>query len=116
MLVIDLTVLICILIWKSEKSVNDDWGAAGVTIEGSVHTPTEAERIERRADELGRRFDLTRREQEIMLLVTQGKTRAQIEAELFLSENTVKTHIRHGYAKMGIHSKEEARALFNETS
>lgn len=108
--------LICILIWKSEKSVNDDWGAAGVTIEGSVHTPTEAERIERRADELGRRFDLTRREQEIMLLVAQGKTRAQIEAELFLSENTVKTHIRHGYAKMGIHSKEEARALFDETS
>ena len=108
--------LLCILIWKSEKSVNDDWGAAGVTIEGNVHTPTEAERIERRADELGRRFDLTRREQEIMLLVAQGKTRSQIEAELFLSENTVKTHIRHGYAKMGIHSKEEARALFDEVS
>lgn len=107
--------LVCVLIWKSEKSVNDDWGAAGVTIEGSVHTPTESERIEQRADELGRRFDLTKREQEIIVLVAQGKTRSQIEAELFLSENTVKTHIRHGYAKMGIHSKEEAQALFDET-
>ncbi len=107
-------VLLCILIWKSEKSVNDDWGAAGVTIEGSVHTPTEAERMARRSDELAARFDLTRREQEIVLLVAEGKTRAQIESELFLSDNTVKTHIRHAYAKLGVHSKEQVKDLFDE--
>lgn len=107
-------VLLCVLIWKSEKAVGEDWGAAGVTIEGRVHTPTEAERVARRSDELAARFDLTRREQEIVLLVAQGKTRSQIESELFLSDNTVKTHIRHAYAKLGVHSKEQVRDLFDE--
>ena len=37
-----------------------------------------------------------------------------IEQELFLSQNTVKTHVRHLYAKLGVHSKTDVIALFEE--
>ena len=36
----------------------------------------------------------------------------EIEQELFLSQNTVKTHARHLYAKLGVHSKEDVCELF----
>lgn len=49
-----------------------------------------------------------------MALVAQGLTRREIERELFLSENTVKTHVRHLHAKLGTSSKAEVIALVGE--
>ena len=64
--------------------------------------------------ELAAQYDLTARETEIMGLIAQRKSRAEIEQELFLSQNTVKTHVRHLYAKLGAHSKTDVIALFEE--
>jgi DNA-binding NarL/FixJ family response regulator len=44
---------------------------------------------------------LTRREAEILTLIARGKTNAEIAGELFLSNNTVKTHINRIFAKTG---------------
>jgi DNA-binding NarL/FixJ family response regulator len=44
---------------------------------------------------------LTRREAEILTLIARGKTNAEIASELFLSNNTVKTHINRIFAKTG---------------
>lgn len=44
---------------------------------------------------------LTRREAEILTLIAHGKTNAEIASELFLSNNTVKTHINRIFAKTG---------------
>lgn len=54
-----------------------------------------------------REYELTRREEEILLLLLGGgKSFAAIAGELFISDNTVKTHVRHIYRKMGVNRKE----------
>ncbi|MEA5019167.1 MAG: helix-turn-helix transcriptional regulator [Gordonibacter sp.] len=105
-------VLLCALIWKSETSVNGDWGASGISLVDKLHVPGPRERFMARCDELSVCYKLTTRETEIMALIAQRKSRSEIEHELFLSQNTVKTHVRHLYAKLDVRSKADVIALF----
>ena len=52
-------------------------------------------------------FDLSERETQVALLIAQGRSKAYIAEALFLSENTVRTHAKNVYAKLGVHSKQE---------
>ncbi|HRP89351.1 MAG TPA: response regulator transcription factor [Edaphocola sp.] len=51
---------------------------------------------------------LTRRETEILELIVAGKTRRKIADELFIDPETVKSHMKNIYAKLEVHSKEDA--------
>jgi len=51
---------------------------------------------------------LTGREIEVLQHVARGMTSKQIGRELFISENTVKNHIRNILDKLGLHSRNEA--------
>jgi DNA-binding CsgD family transcriptional regulator len=53
-------------------------------------------------------ISLSKREVEIIECLAQGMTTAQISIRLFISENTVKTHIRHIYEKLGASTRAEA--------
>lgn len=55
-----------------------------------------------------RKPSLTGREIEVLGLVADGKTSRQIGDLLFISENTVKNHIRNILDKLGLHSRNEA--------
>jgi DNA-binding NarL/FixJ family response regulator len=55
----------------------------------------------RGADELAR---LTRREQDILRLMAEGRSNAGISQELYLSVKTVETHIAALFAKLGLQS------------
>ena len=55
-----------------------------------------------------RKPTLTGRELEVIQLVADGKTSREIGEELFISENTVKNHIRNILDKLGLHSRNEA--------
>jgi DNA-binding CsgD family transcriptional regulator len=46
-------------------------------------------------------------EEDVIRLVAAGLTNAQIGARLFISRATVKTHLVHVYAKLGIASRTE---------
>lgn len=48
---------------------------------------------------------LTSREHEVLTLIAQGLTNSEIAEQLTLSVNTVKTHRRHIYQKLDIHSR-----------
>jgi DNA-binding NarL/FixJ family response regulator len=51
---------------------------------------------------------LTERELEVLKLVAQGMSNREIAAELFISENTVKNHVRNILEKLHLHSRMEA--------
>jgi DNA-binding NarL/FixJ family response regulator len=54
---------------------------------------------------------LTDREWEILRALTHGKRNDEIAAELFISPQTVQTHVRNLLGKLKVHSKLEAVAL-----
>ena len=56
----------------------------------------------------GRAEGLTDREAEILALITQGKSNAEVAALTFLSPNTVKSYIRTVYRKIGAGSRTQA--------
>jgi len=53
---------------------------------------------------------LSHRESTVLALVAEGRTNAQIAADLFLAESTVKSHLRSVFAKLGVSSRQEAAA------
>lgn len=54
---------------------------------------------------------LSPRETEVFILLAQGRTRALIQEELVLAENTVKTHIAHIYAKLDVNNRQDMMDL-----
>ncbi|MFJ4715457.1 response regulator [Streptomyces sp. NPDC088785] len=53
---------------------------------------------------------LSRRELEVLQLVRDGLSNAEIARQLFLSQATVKSHLVHVYAKLGVDSRTSAVA------
>ena len=56
----------------------------------------------------GRTEGLTDREAEILALITQGKSNAEVAALTYLSPNTVKSYIRTVYRKIDAGSRTQA--------
>lgn len=53
-------------------------------------------------------YSLTEREREILQKLNSGMTRAEIALSLSVSQNTVKTHLKNIYSKLGVHTRSEA--------
>jgi DNA-binding NarL/FixJ family response regulator len=56
----------------------------------------------------GRSEGLTERESEIIALITQAKTNAEIAELTYLSLNTVKGHVRNAFRKLGVRTRTQA--------
>ena len=61
--------------------------------------------------QLARKSGLSNREQEIALLVMEGKDNTAICEKLVITESTLRTHLRNMYGKAEVHSRQELIAL-----
>ena len=91
--------------------MTSDWGAAGIDPASGAHVKNPRELLLERVEALTRECGLTPREAEVLALVAQGRDYASAEAELFMSHNTLKTHLHHIFAKTGTHGRDELLAL-----
>ena len=69
--------------------------------------PVYQDRISKQAARICQEFRLSAREAEVMEHIVRGKTVVRIAEELVISENTVRTHVRHIYQKLDIHNRQE---------
>lgn len=58
------------------------------------------------------RPNLSHREHQVLTLVRQGLTNAEIAEHLYLAESTIKSHLASVFTKFGVHSRKEAVAAF----
>ena len=86
----------------------------GVTpVDGTVAKAPERD-FEARCREVAERFGLSPRELEVFMMLARGRDRAYIQERLVVSRNTVKAHVKHVYAKLGIHTHQELIDLVEE--
>ncbi len=86
----------------------------GLAAHGAVaSTPTPVvTRTELPAQSTGRdEVSLTKREVEVLVGMSNGRSNAQIGQELFLSEDTIKTHARRLFRKLGAADRAQAVAI-----
>ena len=57
---------------------------------------------------------LSARQREILELVAGGSSNAQIAKQLYLSESTIKQHLRAAYKLLGVKNRTEAAKLYRE--
>ena len=95
-------VLVAALYLSTDVNVRYGWGIVrpSESIEENAAIPS-AVRL------LATERNLTTRESEVIALAAQGMARKEIASALVLSEDTIKSHVRHAYAKLGISSKQE---------
>jgi len=59
----------------------------------------------------GREIGLTERESELLSLLSTGMTNRELGGHLYVSENTIKTQLRHLYAKLDVRNRAQAASL-----
>lgn len=81
----------------------------------AVGSPAEApDPISLRCQTLIERFELSPRESEVLIAFAHGRNVSYLAQTLVLSPNTIRTHSKTLYAKLGVHSKQELVTLVEQ--
>ncbi len=81
---------------------------SNLAIKNSEADASEGEsRFDHACAQVAAQYSLTAREKDVLELLARGRTSPVIQERLVVSHNTVKSHVRHIYAKLGVHSQQE---------
>ena len=95
-------------------AVPDDFSTSVAPVDDESPAPASGEEAWRACcDAVAGEFGLSRREQDVLELLGRGYGSAYIAPELGISENTVRTHVRHIYEKVGVTSREGLIAIMD---
>lgn len=90
------------------------WNAprSGAFDEDAIADIVDAEsNLAKRCENIANTYLLSKRETEVMFLLARGFNSSYIQEKLYISEGTAKTHIRHIYRKVNVHSQQELMRL-----
>lgn len=107
-------VIVATILFASEKDLFTRWGVS-LRDDGDIEEVGAQEDLMRRCATTAADHALSPREAEILAMLASGKTGPQIQDELFISKDTVKTHIKHIYRKLDVHARDELVALVEAT-
>ena len=62
--------------------------------------------------EFAMKYDISDREKDVLKCILEGKSNSETAGELFISENTVKFHIKNILKKTGTSNRKELRSLW----
>jgi DNA-binding NarL/FixJ family response regulator len=90
--------------------------AVSVAIGGEVVLPRELLRTWLDGERPPDLSELSARQREIVELVVEGLSNAEIARRLYLSESTIKQHLRRVYKVLGVRNRDEAAGLLRNSS
>jgi DNA-binding CsgD family transcriptional regulator len=93
------------LVRSAEASVSD---LSTAEIQIGAATPRQPARTLRPAHDELLEAELTRRELEVLGMLAEGEPNARIAQRLVVSQDTVKTHVKHILRKLGVHNRSQA--------
>lgn len=98
-------VILAALLLSSESNIRTGWGFIRP---GDPRSTTD---ITKMCSIIAKEHQLTPREAEVLKALVDGRDSDEIAKELYISPNTVKSHIQNIYSKLGIHSRKELLRL-----
>ena len=92
---------------ENNGPISNDAASLSQAIEPAAAAKSSADPLDAACSKVAKTFHLTERESEVMMLLVHGHTRAAIAKKLFVSENTVRAHVKSIYSKLSVHSKQQ---------
>jgi DNA-binding CsgD family transcriptional regulator len=97
------------------RQARDAFERAGATLwlaRAEAELAATGERVRKRG--AGSGGELTPQEHRVASLVTEGLTNREVADRLFVSTNTIESHLRHLFQKVGVRSRTELAARFTD--
>ncbi|MDR1014788.1 MAG: helix-turn-helix transcriptional regulator, partial [Coriobacteriales bacterium] len=94
------------LLIQGSEGAADSIGGEGRASSNGQAAQSPSGWFKRKCGMVADRYLLSRRETEVLFLLAKGRNAAHIQKQLYISDSTTRTHIRHIYKKLDIHTQQ----------